>query len=444
MKNPLRNIFLSNRFFLALSVPAILFALSFAWEPFFLLARISLLACAVLLLAESILLFNPGTRIRCARIPGGVLSLGDENSIQLIMENASRIPLRLLVIDELPFQLRKRDFHIRLMIPGGSERKLKYFVRPVIRGEYVFRNINIYASAGTGLLQRRIIIPAEMHIPAYPSIIQMKEFELKTLSRISFFGGVKKMRHTGLSYEFDQIKRYVRGDDIRSINWKATGRTGELMVNLYQEEKSQQVFCLIDKSRNMKMPFRGLSLLDYSINSALTISNIALHKEDRVGLITFSDRIGTTLAPDRHRGQLRKILEALYNEKERFLEANYELLYLHVRNFIHVRSLLLLFTNFESFYSIQRAVSLLRKLNRLHLLVVIFFENDEISDYGMEEAHSVEEIYYTTIARSFAAEKMLIRRELIKHGIQTIISKPEDLSVNTINKYLELKARGLI
>jgi uncharacterized protein (DUF58 family) len=194
----------------------------------------------------------------------------------------------------------------------------------------------------------------------------------------------------------------------------------------------------------MKMPFNGLSLLDYAINSTLTIANIALKKEDRVGLMSFSDRIGTVLGPDKHHVQLRKILDALYNEKERFNEANYELLYLQIRNFIKVRSLIFLYTNFESLYAIERVVAILRKLNKLHLLVVIFFENSEITDYAKSDTGNLEDVYLTTVAQKFAVEKKLIRQELTKYGIQTIISTPEELSINTINKYLELKSRGLI
>jgi uncharacterized protein (DUF58 family) len=194
----------------------------------------------------------------------------------------------------------------------------------------------------------------------------------------------------------------------------------------------------------MKMPFDGLSLVDYAINSTLTILNIALKKEDKSGLITFSDTIGTTIRAEKHSGQLRNILEGLYNEKERFTEANYELLYMHVRNYIKVRSLIFLYTNFESFYAIQRAVSILRKINKLHLLVVVFFENAEILDYSKSNAQNLEEIYLTTIAQKFVVEKKLIKQELNKYGIQTIITTPQELSMNTINKYLELKARGMI
>lgn len=444
MKSPFRNIYVTNRLFLILGAIATLFAIGFAIPPLFMVAQILLVAFGATILTDLILLFNPSTKISCKRNFARVFSLSDENKVHLNLHNKSGIPLQIKIIDELPYQFQNRHFLIQLSIEPGDQKQIEYTLRPVLRGEYYFNNINIFATSIIGLVTRRFVIADKMLAEVYPSIIQMKQYELRTLARISFFDGVKKLRRIGHSYEFDQIKKYVQGDDIRSINWKATGRVGELMVNHYQEERSQQVFCIIDKSRTMKMPFHNLSLLDYAINTTLTISNIALKKEDRIGLITFSDRIGTTIAPNKHTIQLQNVLDALYKEKERFTEANYELLYLHIRNFIRVRSLLFLFTNFESLYAIERAVTILRKLNKLHLLVVIFFENEEISSYSKTDVESLEDVYLTTIAHKFSVEKNIILQELKKYGIQTIISTPEELSINTINKYLELKAKGLV
>lgn len=441
---PFSNIYVTNRLFWALGAIAALFAISFTVNLLFYVAQATALLLLALVIVDALLLFLPSTRISAVRSTSNVLSLSDQNMVHIRIRNHSAIPLKVHVIDELPYQLQKRDFDVVLEMRSNEKQSIDYPVRPVVRGAYTFRNINIFATTKISILQRRFVVASPLTVPVYPSLIQMREYELKTMSNISFFEGVKKLRRVGHSYEFDQIKQYVRGDDIRHINWKATGRTGQLMVNHYEEEKSQQVFCIIDKSRTMKMPFHDLSLLDYAINTTLTISNIAMRKDDRTGLITFSDKIGTTLAPDKHHAQLRKLLEALYNEKERFTEANYELLYLHVRHFIRVRSLIFLFTNFESLYAIERVVSILRKLNKLHLLVVIFFENSEISHYAREDAHSLEEVYLTTVADKFAVEKKQIQKELTKYGIQTIVSRPEELSINTINKYLELKSRGLI
>lgn len=283
-----------------------------------------------------------------------------------------------------------------------------------------------------------------MEVPVYPSIQQMKNMELLAFNRISTRQGIKRIRRIGHSYEFEQIKNYVRGDDYRSVNWKASSRRHNLMVNQYQDERSQQVYCAIDKSRVMRMPFNELSLIDYAINASLVISNIALQKYDKAGLITFSDKLGATIKADSKATQLNKILHALYKEKERSLEANYDLLYYASRKLISGRSLILLFTNFESNYALERALPVLRRMNRMHLLVVIFFENTEIRGFARQKADSLEDIYHQTIAEKFLSEKAQMVHKLRQYGIQSILTPPEDLSVNTVNKYLELKSRGLI
>jgi uncharacterized protein (DUF58 family) len=236
----------------------------------------------------------------------------------------------------------------------------------------------------------------------------------------------------------------VRGDDYRSINWKASSRRAALMVNQYEDERAQQVYSIIDKSRAMRMPFEGLSLMDYAINTSLVISNIALQKHDKAGLITFSDKIGSTIKADSKTTQLNKILNALYKEEERPLEANYELLYYITRKLVRGRSLILLYTNFESNYALERVLPVLRKINKTHLLVVIFFENTEIRAFAEEEVSTLEDIYHQTVAQQFLSEKSQMVQKLNQYGIQAILTRPQDLSINTVNKYLELKSRGLI
>lgn len=256
--------------------------------------------------------------------------------------------------------------------------------------------------------------------------------------------GIKKMRRIGQNQEFELIKEYVSGDDFRTVNWKATARRSRLMINQFQDERSQQVYSLIDKGRAMQMPFAGMSLLDYAINASLVISNIAIKKADRAGLITFQDKIGSVLPASKRNNQISAIQEVLYNQKTAYLETDFSVLYATIRKAISQRSLLLLFTNFESVFSLQRQLPYLINLARQHLLVVIFFENTELRQLVEENAESLREIYNQTVAERFSFEKKLIVRELHKHGIQSILTAPEKLTVNTINKYLELKARNLI
>jgi len=438
------NIFLTNRFFICFGIISGLFAVSFFVQILFPIVQAILLIALILTFVDFLLLFKGNDFIQAVRRTPKIFSLGEINKIHLDITNTSTQNLSLEIIDELPIQLQKRDFKIIINIASKTTETLSYNLRPLQRGEYIFGALNIYLSSQAGLLQRRTQFTESTNVPVYPSIIQMKQLALKAFDQVTTQKGIKKIRRLGHSYEFEQIKSYVRGDDYRSINWKASSRRGTLMVNAYQDERAQQVYCVLDKSRVMRMPFNGLSLMDYAINTSLVISNIVLQKDDRAGLLSFSDVMGTAIKAERKANQLNKIMAALYREQERMGEANYELLYHASRKLIKGRSLLLLFTNFESTYALERVLPVLRKINTLHLLVVVFFDNSEIREFSEQGAEDTEDIYLQTIAQNYLAEKTAMIQRLKKFGIQAVLTRPEELAVNSINKYLELKARGLI
>jgi uncharacterized protein (DUF58 family) len=295
-----------------------------------------------------------------------------------------------------------------------------------------------------GLVMRRQSITAAKTVSVYPSFTQLRSQQIVSHTATNNDTGNQRKRKIGQSMEFEQIKDYVTGDDIRTINWKATARKGLLMVNNYVDEKSQQVFCLVDKGRLMKMPFKGLSLLDYAINAVLALSNVCLQKQDKIGLITFSNKLATLIPAERKLVQRENILQALYKEQTAFLESDYEMLYMQIRNKIKQRSLLILFTNFESVSGLRRQLPYLRSIAKHHLLLVVFFENSELNTLSHEEAISVDDVYVKTIAEKFVFEKKLIVKELQKYGILSMLTTPEDLTVNSINKYLEVKARQAV
>ncbi|NNE55358.1 MAG: DUF58 domain-containing protein [Flavobacteriales bacterium] len=440
----MQNLHLTQRFFIALGILIGLTGLCYALEFLLPLVQIFAMIVGVLTLTEVISLFGQKNRFEVARETGKLFSLGDENPVVLTIRNAHSFRVNLSVYDELPVQFQERDFQMNLSLSPREERKLRYNLRPLTRGEYAFHQVNLIATSQIGLVARRHRLGEKTIVPVYPSIIQMKKYELTAFARISTYEGIKKVRRLGHSYEFEKIKKYAEGDDIRSINWKATGRRNQLMVNQYEDERAQQVYSIIDKSRSMRMPFNGLSLLDYSINTSLVISNIALKKHDKAGLITFSNKIGSTLKAEHSRNQLKKILNALYNEQEQPLEANYDLLYRAVKNVIKSRSLIFLYLNFESTYAMERALPILKKINHLHVLVVMIFENTELIEYSEKDVEFIQDIYTQTVAQKLIREKKEMVNKLNKYGIQTILTRPEDLSINTVNKYLELKSRGMI
>ena len=410
------------------------------------LGRLPHIAMGVLMsmLALDYLLLFLRNGINASRRTPERLSNGDQNQLQVLTENRYPFPVVLEVVDELPFQFQERDFSFRFPLAAGQRKTHAYHLRPVKRGEYAFGALNAYAGSLIGLVMRRYRFDMGKTIPVFPSFLQMRRYQLMAISNRLSEIGVKKIRRVGHSMEFEQIRDYVPGDDIRTVNWKATARRNQMMVNSFTEEKSQQVYCVIDKGRVMKMPFDGLSLLDHSINASVVLSNVALLKQDKAGIITFSEEIGDFLPASGKVAQMNSILELLHRQKTRYLESDFEKLYAHMKRRITQRSLVMLFTNFESLNALQRQLPYLRRIARNHLLMVVFFENSLLSEQMRKPAGSLEEVYRRTIAAKFAFEKKQIVRELQQHGILTLLTAPEQLTVNAVNRYLELKSRQAI
>lgn len=293
------------------------------------------------------------------------------------------------------------------------------------------------------MVQKRVTEDCEEEVSVYPSFIQMRKYELQVFSQTASLAGIRRVRQIGENDEFEHIRNYVQGDNIRSINWRATSRKGELMINQYENSKSQMVYTIVDKGRSMKMPFDGMTLLDYAINSSLVLSNIVLKKYDNIGLITFSDKIGAIIKASSQQKHLQKIAGHLYNQNTGFKESNFELLFHTLRSQISRRSILLFFTNFEQPTDLQRNLKYLKALNKKHLLVVILFKNTELESAKDMKTVKLKDIYYKTFVQRATIEKEKISDTLIANGIQTILTAPEDLSVNVVNKYLEIKAKRL-
>jgi uncharacterized protein (DUF58 family) len=422
----------------------LLFAFSFFVQPFFLLAQLLLLLWVILVVVDVLLLYIKRRALLAGRICQNRFSNGDENALILQLYNNYSFPIQLIVIDEIPVQFQERNWERKTSIKRGEKHLIDYSLRPVERGEYHFGKIHALVCSPLSMVQRRFSFPAEEKVQVYPSYQKLRKYSLMAMTNPLSEAGSKRLKKLGNSTEFEQIKEYVRGDDYRTINWKATARKSQLMVNTFVDEKSQQVYCLIDKSRNMQMPFDGMTLLDHAINAALMLTSVALHKQDRAGLVTFAETIDTFLPAERKNLQMEAVLETLYNQQTKFLDADYEALYARVRNKIKQRSLLVLFTNFESIHALQRQLSYLRKMAHHHLLLVVFFENTEIKQLQQQQATTTEGIYIQTIADKFLYEKKLLVKELQKYGILTLLTTPQQLTINTLNKYLEVKERNLI
>lgn len=444
LKRFYQALYLNARLFWVISLLVAGFLLAYLYPVLLPAAKISVLALGVLLLLDIISLFRFPAGLSGQRRLPEKLSNGDFNEVHLLFDNHYPFPIGIKVIDEVPVQFQLRDLSFLGRVEARSPHSLGYQLRPVTRGEYHFGALNAYVSTPLGLVSRRYRFDADHVVPTYPSYIQMRKYQLLAISNRLTEAGVKRIRRLGHTTEFEQIKEYVRGDDYRTINWKATARSSKLMVNQFTDERAQNVYCLIDKSRVMKMPFEGMSLLDYAINASLVLSNIAIYKQDKGGLITFAEQVDALLPASNKTTQMNLILEVLYNQQTQFLEADYGRLYAMVKRKIAQRSLLILFTNFESVQALQRQLPYLQRLSRQHLLMVIFFENTELRQLLESRPQRMEDIYIKAIGEQFAFEKQQMVRELERHGIIAVLTPPSQLTVNALNQYLEIKSRGMV
>lgn len=443
MKNLYKTLFLNNRFFYFLGSIAALFVVGFFVPAFFIISKVLLFVLFALVFVDLFLLFNLKNGVTLQRNVSEKLSNGDVNKVSLNIKNFYKFTGHLSIIEELPYQFQKRNFTFPLVMLPNEDKTIFYNLKPTERGVYNFGNTNVYINSPLKLVTKKYVLASEISLKCYPSFLKLRAFDFKAFTNNAISYGTKKIRRIGHSLEFEQIKEYVSGDDIRTLNWKATAKSNQLMVNQYVEEKSQPVYSIIDKGRAMQMQFNELSLLDYAINSTLAISNVILRKQDKAGMLSFSKKLEDWVVAEKRNSQMSLISEALYNLKTDFSESDFSALYNVIKRKITHRSLLIIYTNFETMDGLNRQITYLRALAKNHLVLVVFFKNTELETLINTKTDDVQEVYDSIIAEKFMYEKISIVNELKKYGIQSVLTSPENLTGDTINKYLELKSRGL-
>ena len=435
--------YLKRRFYIVLVLIILSMGFGYAMPLFFLLGQSGLILLMLALLADGYMLYR-ARGIRAFRQCADRFSNGDENAVNIRVESSYPYPVSLEVIDEIPFIFQQRNIRFIAQLRANGAKTITYYLRPTRRGTYSFGRIRVFVSGRIGLISRRYTCDKPLDIKVYPSYLMLHRYELLAISDNLTEMGIKRIRRVGHQSEFEQIKEYVKGDDYRTINWKASARRHQLMVNVFQDERSQQIYSVIDKGRVMQQAFRGMTLLDYAINASLVLSYVAMRKEDKAGLVTFNENFDTFVPASKQHGQMQTLLENLYSQQTDFGETDFSSLCVHLNKHVNKRSLLVLYTNFSGISSLNRQLSYLQQMNRRHRLLVVFFEDADLKDYIASPAKDMEGYYRHVIAEKFAFEKRLIVSMLKQHGIYALLTTPENLSIDVINKYLEMKSRQLL
>lgn len=240
--------YLNRRFYVILFLIILLMALGYTFAPFFSTGRWGLFILILAVLADGYILYRThgigASRQRATRF-----SNGDENVVNIRVESSYRYPVSLEVIDEIPFVFQQRDIGFRLRLSPDEGKTISYSLCPTRRGIYSFGLIRVFATSRIGLISHRCTCGFPLDIKVYPSYLMLHRYELLPISDNFTEPGIKRVRRVGHHTEFEQIKEYVKGDDYRTINWRASARKHELMVNVYQDARSRQIYNVIEKGR---------------------------------------------------------------------------------------------------------------------------------------------------------------------------------------------------
>lgn len=434
--------FLRPRFFLLLALVCLTSVLGYWLMPLYGVARAMLLVLIGLLMADFIIVWTLG-KVAAERHTQEKYCLDEDNGVTLRITSDSMLPLRLTIRDELPRAFRYHRAKFRIRLPAHGARNVDYVLHPVERGVYDFGHVLLFVSSPLNLVERKRHCGKVQEVKVYPAFRRLDRLELAAVHE-NPEEGTKRIRRPGAQTEFEQIRDYMRGDEFRAINWKATARVRRLMVNTYQDEKAQPVICLIDKGRAMHRTWGGMTLLDYAINASLALSYVAIRHDDMAGLLTFSARPDTFLPASRRPSTLPLIMEELYAQQSAYAEADYGALRAFVGRHLRRRSLLVLYTDFQNLDALERQLPYLRMLARDHCLLVCFFNDAEVESLAQATPRSMDDYVAQTLAGGFMQEKRAITTRLAANGIYSLLTSPQQLPVGVIRRYLELKQRAAI
>lgn len=444
MKKNINSLYFHTNWYLLSLGILLLYIISFFFNWLFFITNILLLCWIIITVIDFLLLFTKKNGIIGQRITHHKHNLGEQNSIELDLKNEYSFNVHASIYEELPAIFQIRNFKINQSLPAKKSTRIAYFVRPFQRGVINFGNTLILITSPLKLVVKKEKLITDCNVLVYPSIATLKHWQIVATSNYQNMQGNKIIKKMGQSMEFDQIKDYTIGDDIRNINWKASARSVHTKVNNFIDLKSQDIYCIVDKGRNMQAKFEGMTYLDYAINAALVFSKIAIMKDDKAGLISFAHKVDPYIKAAKSHKQMNLINEYLYQLQTNFAETSYEHLYYSLSKNITNRSFCLIISNFDSLISLQRQLPYLIQINKKHLVCVVLFENTEIKALQDAKIQSIQDIYEQTIANQFDYEKRLIIKELKKHGIIGLLTTPSTLTANVINKYLELKHKQAI
>ncbi|MFZ2957502.1 MAG: DUF58 domain-containing protein [Candidatus Ozemobacteraceae bacterium] len=398
----------------------------------------------VLLIYLDVCLSPKPEDIEVGRILSGKMSLGEPNEVFIRIKNHSRRRLKVTLRDEYPLDFQVSHRELDTSVERRSEAVVKYRVTPPRRGDFLFGNLVIRYRGLLELVERQKIIEVPTKVEVYPNLKNISRFELSVKRRRLGEIGLKPERRRGTGTEFESMREYVTGDEFRKIDWKASARKDKLISREYQSEVNQSVVIAIDSSRPMGAHAGELTLLDYAVNASLLLGWQIQKKQDKVGLMTFSDQVHSFITPQRGKRHFQQFIRGMYNLQPRPVEPNYEKPLRYLMNARIKRSLIIILTDLSSSDAASRLRTTVGLLSRKHLPIVVSIIDPEVRDAASKLPESNEDVYRKVVAYDMLDRVKQATKSMEAIGVTALCMRPQELCSGLLANYLSVKLRHRI
>jgi uncharacterized protein (DUF58 family) len=420
----------------------------------------------VFLMAVIDLLVTPSSSVlQAMRLAPERLSVLNQHRIAIRVRNASRVRLRVRVRDGVPPELSQLDIERSGLVPAQGEVEWDYTVQPRSRGQFAWGPIFLRYRSLLGLWDRGKTVPPVGAARVYPNLTLLERFNLLARSNRLASMGIRRLRFRGVSTEFESLREYTSGDDVRQMDWKATARRARLIVRNRETERNQTVLLLIDCGRLMNAtdpvspvenansadsPFSlaenqaGVAKLDHAVNAAMLLAHVALARGDRVGLCTFSGKVHAWLTPRGHLAQSRLIGETLYDLRGDYTESDHARCLKFVASRFPKRSLLVVLTDFVDGTTAAEMITHLQLAARRHVVLFAAMKDAFVEQASLSDPLTEKEGFRKAAALDLLRERREVLERIRHVGGFVVDTEPGDVAPAVISNYLEVMMRGLL
>jgi uncharacterized protein (DUF58 family) len=414
--------------------------------PLFLVGVGVALAVNLLLVVAAVIdaLRVPGAaEVRVVRRSPARLALGGEGEVGWEVESAVGRPVTVRLTDDVPPGIERigADTAELVLAPRGRGRG-GYRVRAGERGEFDLGDLHLRVLGPLGLVWRERRERRVDRVRVQPGVLEVGRYRRLAQHHRLREAGLRSVRERGEGTSFESLRDYIRGDDPRRIDWKATARRSTTTVRQFEAERSQNVMLMIDAGRLMTERLGERDRLDHALSASLLLADVAAHHGDRVGVFVFADRVQQFLPPSR--APISRMAEAFARVEARMVEPDYPGAFSYLAKSLRRRSLLVLFCDVLDTRVSAAMLAHLGAATRRHLPLVVALRNPALEAAAEGPAESEAEVFRRTAAEELLQARAHALATMQRAGILVADARPHDLIAAVVNRYLEVKQRGLL